>query len=430
MVTSLCVFALLMSAQADPIDLKTAASYFTEAKQLSQQDNGALWGVPLYGPMLFVDRATRFAVANQADKEDRLTARGDVFVGTLPDSLGLANTSVEWAGVTWTMVLWPLPDDPQVRAALMLHECFHRVQDKIGIPGSDPPNGHLAEEDGRVWMQLEWRALARALTSKGDACKGAINDALLFRAARRNRYPDAAVNETKLERHEGLAEYTGQRLCGRSAASARRYAADKLQQAEQNKSFVRSFAYATGPAYGLLLDEFGGDWRSQAKKGAGLSELLAKAVGDKPAADLSLAAKRGDAYDGEALRASEHQRAIEHAKLIANYRKTLVDGPVLRLPLRHPNITFDPRTPVVLKGLGTVYPGLELRDEWGTLHVERGGALVFQDWSAVHVAAPNGPDASKPDSTKLSGDGWSVQLNDGWRLTAGERQGDKTLTSD
>lgn len=60
-------------AQESSINLTLAKSYFQEAQELSNRDNGKLWGEPLYGPMLFVDAKTRTVVANQADREGILT---------------------------------------------------------------------------------------------------------------------------------------------------------------------------------------------------------------------------------------------------------------------------------------------------------------------------------------------------------------------
>src|SRR5258708_31240651 len=47
------------------------------------------------------------SVANQADLEEKLKPADGVFAGTAPPTLGVANTAVTWAGVQWTMVMWP-----------------------------------------------------------------------------------------------------------------------------------------------------------------------------------------------------------------------------------------------------------------------------------------------------------------------------------
>ena len=73
--------------KGDAIDTTLAGAYFKQAEALSQQDAGRLWGVPLYGPFFFVDAATQQIVANQADKEGKLTRQGDVWVGKLPPNV-------------------------------------------------------------------------------------------------------------------------------------------------------------------------------------------------------------------------------------------------------------------------------------------------------------------------------------------------------
>jgi len=75
---------------------------------------------------------------------------------------------VTWAGVEWTMVMWPPPQYKSPRMRLMLHECFHRVQKKVGLPPADSMNGHLDSLDGRIWLQMEWRALEHAFWQRGD----------------------------------------------------------------------------------------------------------------------------------------------------------------------------------------------------------------------------------------------------------------------
>lgn len=175
----------LVPAQSSPIDIALASQYFQEARTLCSRDNGKLWGVSLCAPILFVDRKTRTIVANQADREGVLIKDGNVFVGKLPAKVNIANTAIEWAGVKWTMIIFPLPEDKYRRANLMAHEMWHRIQDEIGFPSSGAANNHLDSRDGRVWLQLEWRALASALSSRGRQRRQAIADALLFRAYRK-----------------------------------------------------------------------------------------------------------------------------------------------------------------------------------------------------------------------------------------------------
>jgi hypothetical protein len=100
----------IASTQApQPIPIETAQTYFAEAQVLCQADHGQLWGVSLCGPIMFADPRTRFIVASQADTKGALKADGGVFIGSLPADQTIANTAVEWSGLQWTQMLWPLP---------------------------------------------------------------------------------------------------------------------------------------------------------------------------------------------------------------------------------------------------------------------------------------------------------------------------------
>ena len=150
LLTILLPFQCRALAQTPPIDTRLASKYFGEAQALCDRDNNKLWGISLCAPMLFVDRKTRTVVANQADKEGILIKDENVFVGKLPPKVNIANTATEWAGVKWTMVIFPLPEDKIRRANLMAHEMWHRIQNDIGFPSSGAANNHLDSRDGRI----------------------------------------------------------------------------------------------------------------------------------------------------------------------------------------------------------------------------------------------------------------------------------------
>ena len=61
--------------------------------------------------------------------------------------------------------------------------------------------------EGRYWMRLEWRALARALGASGAARTSAI--AMRLRSARRDTsFTPARRSEQTVEINEGIATYT------------------------------------------------------------------------------------------------------------------------------------------------------------------------------------------------------------------------------
>ena len=409
-------------AQEPSIDLAEAGRAFESAKTASDLDAGRLWGVEMYGPVFLVDPETRSVAADRADPQGELNARDGVWTGTLPETISPANTAIEWAGLEWTMVLWPPPTIPHARNRLLLHEMFHRVQDEIGLPANNPLNAHLDTRDGRIWMRLEMRALAEALSHDGDGRRAAVRDALDFRARRRALYPAAAADEDGLERNEGMAEYTGLVLGGLPPAALAHRAAVGLEQQESREAFSRSFAYATGPAYGVLLDAAGRPWRDALVAGATLAELLDVAY----AIEASRVPGEGRIawYNGERVIANETAREETRLAREAELRGRFVDGPVLLMaPGSEFSFSFDPNDAVNLEGIGTVYGSTRVVDGWGVLEVESGGALFRRNeegWiTGVLVPVPS--DAATPPS---AGNGWRLDLAPDWEIVPGDRAGD------
>jgi hypothetical protein len=309
----------------------------------------------------------------------------------------------------------------------MLHEMFHRVQDELGLSAGNPSNNHLDSMEGRVWLQMEWLALREAVTHRGVERKQALADALLFRAVRRQLFTQAAAEEERaLEMNEGLAEYTGVGLSGRTQDEWAGYLAAQLDQAAYGSSFVRSFAYTSGPAYGFLLDETKTPWRKGLKASDDLGMLVGRAYAIKLPDDLKRAAQdRLTLYGGDELRARELARETRRQQTLAKFRAKLVDGPVLVIPVTESfNYTFNPNNLAALDGVGTIYPTLRATDAWGILNVTDGALMTREAGKAakVYVAAPVNTNASS-----IKGDGWTLELNTGWRLEAGARKGDYVL---
>jgi len=184
---------------------------------------------------------------------------------------------------------------------------------------------------------------------------------------------------------------------------------------------VRSFAYATGGAYGLLLDRADPAWRGKLASGQRFDQLLRSAL-RLSMSNLATVKARAAAYDDGTLRASEVKRdEVMKARAAAQHLK-FVDGPVLILPLKHANRQFNPQTLQPLGDLGTVYPTLRLVDDWGVLEVED-GALMGKEMKTTTVSAAG------IDPSGLKGAGWHLTLKPGWTVRAGSRKGDFVVGS-
>jgi hypothetical protein len=368
---------------------------FDELRAMCARDAGRMWGISICGPTMIVDRQTRAVAANEAAP------------ATLPSGIGIANTAVDWNGKRWTMVVGPLPEDAFARKMLLAHESFHNVQKKLGFPANGPSNSHLDSVDGRYWLQLEWRALAKAL--RGD--RQAVRDALAFRAKRRSLLAAAAEEERELEMHEGLAEYTGAALAEPDVARRAPHLIDKLRDAESTPTFVRSFAYASGPAWGTLIEVKRPRWTRAAKASDDLGKLAAAAWHVTAAGD---AETRAASYGGAELLIAERERDARKQAMLRDFRARFIDGAHLTIPLKNMSFEFDPNAAQPFEALGTVYPTLTARDDWGSIVVHKGGAMIASDWMSIVVPA----DAH---------DDYTLTLKEGWRIEPAARAGDATL---
>jgi hypothetical protein len=413
------------AARAEPPSRDTVAGV-RDYLAACRADRGRLWGTTLCGPVILVDPETRKAFVTEAPPGTAFHPVGELWRGTLPSELGSANTSVTWSGRRWTMVQLPLPADRFARLSLLLHESFHRIQPELRLDSRDALNPHLDERDGRYWLRLELRALASALRRAGPARAAATRDAVLFRRMRYSLYPAAQKTEDALERHEGLAEYTGVHLARAAVHPPATRIADDLAAFEARPTFVRSLGYGTGPALGLLLDDAAPAWRQRVAED-GFAAQLARAVRFSPPTDLAAAAAAAATRYGAAdLARAEDARAGERARRLAELRARLVDGPVVRFHQHSLSTSFDPNRVVPLGADGAVYPTGHFAAVWGALDVTDGGALVALDMTLLRVPAP----ASTPGTGTVRGPGWTLELAAGWRLVTRGRRGDLELTQD
>jgi hypothetical protein len=403
-VRALAAVALLLCAAADAaVDREAARRAFDAFTVNCLRDDGALWGVSLCGNIAIVDRNTREAVESPG------------WVETLPENIGIANTAFDYRGTRWSMIVWPLPKDEGARDRLLLHERFHAIQSRIGLPMSSPAaNEHLDTLDGRYLMRLEMRALHKALLGlrkSAALAREPLSDALAFRRARFERFKTAAESEAALDRNEGMAEYTGFRLFTTDRERMLDAAAEALIEGEKSDAFARSYAYATGPAWGLLLDAFRPRWRSEIVKGRTFEQMLSKQTS---------IAQHQQRYGGERVLAEERKRDEERRRRIASYVQSFVDGPTLTLPLRQMSMQLDPYDVHPFEGHGTVYEHITISDAWGKIVVEK-GALISSDFMKLTVVAPR--DASSES------DSWKLTLAPGWRIAVGKRPGDFVVTA-
>ena len=204
-------------------------------------------------------------------------------------------------------------------------------------------------------------------------------------------------------------------MAASSPAEAIAGALRRLTELDADESLVRTFAYTSGPAYGVLLDAASPDWRKTLRATDDPVVLLMTALGLQPAADASTSAAR---YGGPELLAAERQRDQQREARLADLRRRFVDGPVLVIRGGGSG-TSNSAGALAIPGSGTIFFGaFRFTGRPGSLVAEK-GVLVSSDGGARTVAGP-----TRQDDRTLTGDGWTFTAAPGWIIREGARRGD------
>jgi hypothetical protein len=186
-----------------------------------------------------------------------------------------------------------------------------------------------------------------------------------------------------------------------------------LEQAPRYETFVRTYAYPTGAAYGVLLDALASGWTRRLRGTESFGELLASVAVRRPAVDAAETARR---YGGVNLLASERVREQERAARVADYVRRFVEEPVLILPrTRQSSSATSGLTP--LGEHGTIVRQFSTTAPWGRFEAD--AVLRAADYSAYAVPAPR-----DTRGRVLTGPGWRLELAEGWVVAPGPRRGD------
>ncbi len=403
--------------------LNDSLAVFLDELQLASKQHIGLWNKELYGPMIFVDPKTRKIFANEADTAGVLQADGKGYSGLLPAKINIANTAINWGGKRWAMVMLPLPKDKQSRINLLAHESFHRIQPALGFALSNVENNHLDQKDGRIYLRLELEALRKAIqASTAKEQRQHLANALIFRKQRHALYANSAVTENQLELNEGIAEFTGIMASGRSKAQMATFFSKGMDDFFKNPTFVRSFAYYTIPAYGFLLYGTNKNWNKKITAQTDLTAYLIKAFSINIPNDLkSASAKAAEGYNGETIARAETEREERNKKIVAEYKLKFIEQPHFEIRFVKMSVSFDPRNIVPIDDKGTVYPQIRVTDVWGILTVEN-GALMSPNWDKISISNP-----TETTAKKISGDGWTLELTDGYKPEKDQTTGNYKL---
>lgn len=436
--TTLCSLSLLAGAsQGGRVSDTSAWPRAVEAavrKQL-QRDGGTLWGTRFDTIPLFLAAGKRVFLSADPHSADFTSIGDGWWSGALPSGIVVSNTALVWANRRWAMMRLPLPADTIAAARLVIHERWH-VLAPVVLPlpkynQFDAGAALLDHPDGRIWLRLEWLALAAALDArpKSDAETKAVTAALTFRA---RRYalatPAEGERERLLDLDEGMPEYSAWRLTNSSSAALAKLLRER---APATPSYGRSFSYFTGPAHGYLLDRRVRGWRGRLHTSLDLQSALATSLkrdakgvrewlaGAGDQGTLSRRAEAAGARFGlDTIRATETARWDTMQRKLADLRTRFISGPTIRLRPGSVNIGLDPDRSTSLGDDGTVYGDLKWKGANEAELTAPDGGLVNASWSELRIPLDGARLTAGvlTEQTRWSGKGWSLVLPAGWRV--------------
>lgn len=370
-----------------------------------------------------VEPQTRQVFANESGTSDLLKPNGNIYSGILPDTINIANTSMNWSGKKWAMIMLPLSQNKQDRVNLLAHELFHSVQPSIGFVLYNTENNHLDQKDGRVYLRLELEALKKAVqsSSKKELQQHLIN-ALTFRRYRNTCYAGSDTTENQLELNEGIAEFTGGIMTGRNKKQATAHFVNGINNFFTNPTFVRSFAYHTTPVYGHLLYSKNKNWNKEITVKTDLTDYFIKSFNVKIPTDLKKTVESiANNYNGKTIIQEETARDEKTKKNIAECKSKFIEQPHFEIQFEKMNVSFDPRNIIPIEDKGTVHPTIRVTDLWVILTVGN-GALMSSNWDKISVTNP-----LRTEDKKMIGDGWTLELTDGYSIEKDETSGNYKL---
>ncbi len=233
-----------------------------------------------------------------------------------------------------------------------------------------------------------------------------------MRVYRHSLFPDSKEQEIAVELNEGLAESTGIEAALNTRKARIKATINEIKKIDSLSNYVRTFAYATGPAYAVFLNIADPGWRRHVTPAFKFATAISKVDSiPMPSPNKTEAMAAIDRHGGKKIIAQENKRAKKIAAQNKRYNKEFIKGSIISFPIIHSKRSFNVRHITHFKGHGNVYGILTDHDVWGVLKVQDGDALLLPNKSKIVL-----PIDHKMSGRNLSGDGWKATLNKDYKL--------------
>lgn len=412
----------------------TNESYFTATKAkyyfdkvetvcFKESDADQLWGRNIYGPLMFVNREQRMVYSNVPDRDGNLKKKEGFYTSIYPRDLIINRDSLTFGGTNYALAALPPNEDEFTIMERGIRSLYYFHQHFFGYKPMPYNTPNMDEENARLWIKLEWRALKKAIQSEGYEKNVALRDALIFRGSNHELYTKYMNDEIIYENFEGLALFTSYLYVTSSEEELVARLLQTLDETYAFSSYARTYGPIHGALYAWLAYEKGFDFTSIKSANTDLGEIVRELYNIRlPEYCRDVAGSIALNYGLSTVQAEEDARNLEINNQIKKQTNLFTEKPVVSIDLISPYFDYEPLDIVPVVSLGTIYNKLNVSDNWGKLMVDRGGCLVSGNFKNLKLPAGN----VKIDRFHIFGEGWNLTLNSDWEVV---RNGDNYIVT-
>jgi hypothetical protein len=409
-----------------------------KTKKLLNADNGKLWNGNIWSENILVldENETIYTLNSKLanTQNDSL-----LYYKQIPEKTLLhVNTNQQFEEEKWAIVQ-NYDVTPSDSCQTPIHELFHLFHSQqMNIGGNIVE--YLDHYKAKILISTEFEALRNCIKSiqKNNETEAAqfLSDAVYFRTKREKLFRKQNHFALELETLEGLASYTGYKLS--AYKDLYRIALYELNGRENPTGLNRSFAYATGLAYGLIFDYFKIQWRTDLKHIYSFSAIYKQQRTLKqPTIQKLKDIQTRNKYD--AIEQEEMARKTTNDIIRIHYENIFGNEPFLEVMRDTADKTyfmsFDMNSTFTLGKQGIVYSDIASSSSnplafgnfktTGETIIGKTGILITSNFDKLTFPKP-----LKIQDNIVTGENYSIELNQGWTVKQKDKKGNLEIVKE
>ena len=409
-----------------------------KTKNLLNADNGKLWNGNIWNDNILVLDENEIVYTLRNDLTNTSNDSLLFYKHVKEKTLLHVNTNQEFEGKKWAIVQ-NYDITPSDSCQTPIHELFHLYHSKqINIAGNIVE--YLDNYKAKIFLRSEFEALRNCIkslqTNNEIAAKQFLNDAIYFRTKREKQFKNQNHYALELETLEGLASYTGYKLS--AYTDLYRMAILELNGRENPTGLNRSFAYATGLAYGLIFDHFQIKWRTDLKHIYSFREIYNQQKTFKQSAGgkSENIKQRNNFYE---IEREEIRRKLTNDSIRQFYKNLFIEQPVLVVHRDTSDKTyfmsFDMNSTFTLGKEGIIYSDISSSSTnplvfgnfktTGETQIGKTGILITSNFGKLTFSKP-----LKIEDNIITGENYVIELNKGWTVKLLDKKGNLEIVKE